>query len=286
MGQVEEMPAALWVRRGAPPRMSLPHQHDDLEINIVLEGAMEYLFGGTPVTVQAGEVAVFWAAVPHRLIGSCPGDVCWIHLPLSTVLSWSLPESDVRVLLSRDPVIVPRRDLPGDVVALFEAWRSELTGEHGEAALLEAQAFVRRVMARRRLGAARHRGSDGGDLVGGEMVAVPPAGEAAPAVSHAVAMARCIASRFREPLTVDDVAASVHLSSGYAMSVFKEALAMTMGDYLVRCRVAEAQRLLITTSHSAGEVAHEAGFSSQSSFYAHFSRVCGCPPAEYRRRLR
>src|SRR5690606_22893000 len=51
---VIEMDPALWVRRGDPPTMDRPHRHDDLEVNVVLRGRLDYLFGGSRVSVEAG----------------------------------------------------------------------------------------------------------------------------------------------------------------------------------------------------------------------------------------
>ncbi|TXR57200.1 helix-turn-helix transcriptional regulator [Quadrisphaera setariae] len=58
---------------------------------------------------------------------------------------------------------------------------------------------------------------------------------------------------------------------------------MTLGGYLLGCRLAEARRLLLTTDASTADVAHAAGFGSQSSFYDHFTRQTGTTPAAYRR---
>ncbi|WNY34019.1 helix-turn-helix transcriptional regulator [Curtobacterium flaccumfaciens] len=68
--------------------------------------------------------------------------------------------------------------------------------------------------------------------------------------------------------------------------MFRQDVGTTIGEYLTRCRVAEAQRLLATTSMTTSEIAHAAGFGSQSSFYAHFTRACGSAPGAYRARAR
>ena len=39
-------------------------------------------------------------------------------------------------------------------------------------------------------------------------------------------------------------------------------------------------------SMTTSEIAHAAGFGSQSSFYAHFTRACGSAPGAYRARAR
>lgn len=268
--------------------MLRPHRHDDLEINIVLNGRLDYLFAGTSLSVGPGEIAVFWAAMPHRLIDPQEGDTCWVHLPLSTVLSWSLTSEHVCTLLQMAPVIVPLEAVPGDVVAQFEAWRYELVGEHPEIAMLEAQALVRRVLSHQRKSRVLEEPQDeasGQSPPPGSGRSVSAEAGRHYASGHVAGMAQHIATFFREPITVPDIASSVHLSPAYAMGVFRDALGVTLGEYLLRCRIAEARRLLITTGWTAGEIAMRAGFSSQSSFYAHFKRACGISPAAYRRQF-
>src|SRR5699024_6309232 len=90
--------AALWCRRGSPPRMESMHRHNDIEINVVLRGRLQYVFAGRPLAVREGQIAAFWAAQPHGLIDSRPGDVAWVHVPLPTVLGWRLPDREIGAL--------------------------------------------------------------------------------------------------------------------------------------------------------------------------------------------
>uniref|UniRef100_UPI0012F865C4 helix-turn-helix transcriptional regulator n=1 Tax=Promicromonospora kroppenstedtii TaxID=440482 RepID=UPI0012F865C4 len=106
------------------------------------------------------------------------------------------------------------------------------------------------------------------------------------AAARATAMAQYVAEHYREPITATDVARAVHLSPSHAMTLFKRVVGTTVGAYIARCRVAEAQRLLITSDRTAAEIAHAAGFTAQSSFYDTFRQVCGVAPGDYRRGLR
>ena len=90
----------------------------------------------------------------------------------------------------------------------------------------------------------------------------------------------------RSPIAVADIAASVHLTPSHAMTVFRRTAGVTLSDYVTMCRVAEAQRLLLTTSMKVTEIAEDAGFGSLSSFYEHVSAACGMTPREYRRQGR
>lgn len=276
---IDSMAAAVWAHRGPAPLMERPHRHDDLEINIVLEGRLDYLFGATRLTVSVNEIALFWAATPHRLIDSLtpePGDHCWVHIPLATVLAWGLSDEDLRSLLTDRPIVLPTGVVGRDLRSTFETWMVDLPGgDLQQPALLEVQALISRLLHHNAHRAdPDHPPVDPDHLSGDAMM------------RHVVQMARFVVTSFRRPITASDVAGETHLHPTYAMTVFRRNMGMTLGNYLTRCRVAEAQRLLITTSLTTAEIGYASGFGSQSSFYGHFTRVCGCSPNAYRRSLR
>ena len=282
---VEEMLPGLWVRRGAPPPMFSMHRHDDVEINVVLHGQLHYLFGGRPLTIREGEIAVFWAAQPHGLVDSRAGDMCWVHVPFSMFLDWGLPEAQTAPLLSAEPLITHDPDLARRIAHLAEQWGEEVGGtepdvvsaaeagaggESAQIALLEIQATVRRILR------ASSRPGPAAPL--SEAGSVP-----ASRLRQVSTMARYVRDHHGSPLTVADIAACVHLTPSHAMTVFRRTAGVTLGDYVTMCRVAEAQRLLLTTSLRITEIAGAAGFGSLSSFYQHVTAACGMTPREYRR---
>lgn len=283
---VEEMPAGLWIRRGSPPPMVSMHRHDDVEINVVLDGQLHYLFGGQPLTIREGEIAVFWAAQPHGLVDSRTGDMCWVHVPFSMFLSWGLPESQTAPLLSAQPLITHAPELALRIAHTAERWGEEVGGsepgggtdndaddDSAEIALLEIQAAVRRILRASSL-ANPEPPADGAGSV--------PAAR----LRQVSAMAQHVRDNHRSPLAIAGIAASVHLTPSHAMTVFRRTAGVTLGDYVTMCRVAEAQRLLLTTSLKVTEIAEAAGFGSLSSFYEHVSAACGMTPREYRRQGR
>jgi AraC-like DNA-binding protein len=270
--QIEIGQPSLLGWAGRPILMDVAHQHDDLEINLVAEGGtMLYLFGGVPVEVGPGCVAAFWAAVPHQLVASSATRAHWVQVPFATFLGWGLPTALVSRLLSGMPLVTPPSAAMETDPASFAQWAADLSSDHPERrriAMLEVEARVRRI-ALATLGQPVHHYT-GGD----------------PALVQVVAMVRHIAEHFREPLTVADVARTARLHPNYAMSQFRKVVRTTIVDYLTRCRLAEARRLLVTTDLPIADVASESGFSSVSRFYTAFSSGCGMPPATYRREHR
>ncbi|SDS98115.1 helix-turn-helix domain-containing protein [Actinopolymorpha singaporensis] len=267
----EHIGLACW--SGLSSVMECAHRHDDIEVNLAEGGALTYLFGGVPVEIAPGTAAAFWAAVPHQLVRApAHTRVHWITIPLDRFLRWGLTDGLVGRLLQGQPLVAATSAGTLDASG-FERWSADLsTGdpELRDIALLEIQAWIRRLA----------RGATPVEAVADAEAA--SGGETA--VERAATMARFIAERFREPLTVADIAAAVHVHPHHAMGVFRNVVGTTLGAYLTQCRVAEAQRLLLTTGAGMAEIAHAAGFGSQSRFYSCFTAACGEPPGAYRRR--
>lgn len=268
---VHGQPEALSCWQGQPQRMSWAHRHDDVELNWCRTGELVYLFGGDRVAIPAGGLAAFWAAAPHQLIG-CAEDSAtyWLTVPLSTALGWELAEPFVTDLLQGRPLVTQVGTGHTVASALFDQWIADFadgTPYLRASAELEIAGLLRRLALQ---------------------MSVYRPGDRHPeerAFAHAAAMARYITEHFADPLKVTDIARSVHLHPGYAMTVFRSVIGVTLSSYLTQCRVAEAQRLLISTNLSIAQIGHSVGFQSQSRFYDAFARSCGQPPATYRQSL-
>ena len=273
---VDNLPSELRCWQGRAFAMSSAHRHDDVEVNLVECEPLTYLFGGTLVTVEPGQAALFWASVPHRQLDTPrirDAHVRWLHVPLARVLGWGLPEQAVGELLRGTPLITRQPEYPDS--AAFARWSQELGSEAPDLnaiALLEIQAGIRRLLR-----SALPQSSDAADPAGSRRP------EVTDAVRHVVAMARYITQHYREPIRAADVAAAAHLHPNYAMTVFREVLGTTIHTYLTDRRIAEAQRLLLTGTATTTEIAEASGFGSHSGFYAAFSQACGVPPGTYRR---
>jgi AraC-like DNA-binding protein len=61
---------------------------------------------------------------------------------------------------------------------------------------------------------------------------------------------------------------------------------MSLLDYVIQYRIAQAQRLLLTTDDNILDIAMQTGFGSSSNFYVTFKKLCGQSPGAYRQALR
>ena len=85
-----------------------------------------------------------------------------------------------------------------------------------------------------------------------------------------------------DPVTRDDVAAALGLSSTHLGRLFRERTGMTFRQFLNQTRVAKAQQLLLLPGKTVAGVARDLGYSTTAAFSRSFERVCGAPPSVYR----
>jgi AraC-like DNA-binding protein len=257
---------------GVPAVMAIAHRHDDIEVNVVVDGELVYLFGGRTVRIGAGQIGAFWAVMPHQLVHADTGSVShWLTIPISMFLGWSFPDAARSSLLAVRPLIGPT-DADEVESAAFARWSGDLaSGSHERrgVAALEMQAKLRRLA----LATAHPLGEENEHERAGST----------PAMTHAAAMARFVAQRYAEPIGPADIAAAAHLHPHYAMTVFRKVVGTTLGRYLSECRVAQAQRLLLGSDLPVTEVGIRSGFTSSSRFFAAFTEVCGISPGAYRK---
>ncbi|MBN8594170.1 MAG: helix-turn-helix domain-containing protein [Anaerolineae bacterium] len=253
----------LTVSSRAPFVMEKPHRHSEIELNLVETGSLIYRFGGIQYTFQAGDLAIFWGAVPHQLVevGAPPHFTC-VTLPLAWCLQLNLPAAFMQRLMDGHPLVDTQTDSAFDQ-ALFRRWSADFlraSEDFHPIILLELEARLRRMALAWQPQDERYK---------------PPR-------SKSEMMAQFIARHYAEPLTVEQIAVAANLRPNYAMSLFRRDYHMTLIEYLAQHRVANAQRLLAMTDHKIIDIALDCGFQSYSRFYEVFVEVSGRSPAAYR----
>ena len=95
-----------------------------------------------------------------------------------------------------------------------------------------------------------------------------------------------LATSFCQPITLDDAAREACLSKFHYLRLFQRAFGETPHALLKRMRFEEAQRLLLIGDLPVTEICFEVGYENVQSFSRVFHQIAGCPPIEYRRRMR
>lgn len=94
-----------------------------------------------------------------------------------------------------------------------------------------------------------------------------------------------IKENYQEKITLQDMAAYVHMSNGHFCRSMKKTFQLTPVEFLSHYRVTKAVRLIETTKKKMTEIAYEVGFQSFNRFHISFKQVMECTPIQYRRRM-
>lgn len=260
--------------------MTKPDRHDEIELNFLDQGRLTYLIGGNRITVEAQALTLFWAAVPHQIIQF--ENVTHYHvmtIPFGSFLQWGLPQ-DLQMQLILGNVLSAEADetIAAHDKTLFNQWHRDLSdsdNESQEIVLLELKArllrLARSYSQRPSLPAARSESQSSGG---------------SPNLEKAEQMAGYIARNFKTRLLIQEIADSVDLHPDYAATLFRKTFGTTLNSLITRHRVAEAQRLLVTSNEQIINVALSSGFDSLSRFNRAFKQVTGTTPSKFRKQCR
>ena len=94
-----------------------------------------------------------------------------------------------------------------------------------------------------------------------------------------------IHSNIEKKITLEKVAAHIHISSNYLCYFFKENTGFKFCEYINICRINVAKDYLDNSSNALDVISFKCGFNSQSHFSTTFKKYVGVSPNEYRKRI-
>ena len=93
--------------------------------------------------------------------------------------------------------------------------------------------------------------------------------------------AKYLENNYGGDLSIEEIARSLYISSGYLRAVFKKEYGCTVNDYLLKVRISEAKRLLLEKDKKIYEIAALCGFKTSQHFSTTFKSVLGVSPKEF-----
>lgn len=97
-----------------------------------------------------------------------------------------------------------------------------------------------------------------------------------------------IEEHHREPLTLEEIADSIHVSKSECCRCFQRALGLSPFEYLMKYRIFESTRKMMcgcAEAESISELAASVGFNSPSYYNKLFRKYVKCTPSEYKKAL-
>ncbi|MFC4599031.1 response regulator [Cohnella hongkongensis] len=95
---------------------------------------------------------------------------------------------------------------------------------------------------------------------------------------------RYIEEHYAEELTNARIASSVYLTTTYVCLLFKQETGMTLNDYVIETRIAQAKRLLADPANRLYDVCYAVGYKDPGYFGKLFKKMTGYTPGEFRER--
>lgn len=265
----EKLPADFVMQRHRPLPMRNAHVHGHVEILLPVGCSLTYQTQMGPCYAPDGIISVLWGQIPHRVSDiDGNGEILIANLPLSDLLSWSMPEFFLAELFAGTLVVAKNRDSldPG----LFERWCNDYVGSDKNliaVARMELQLRLRRQ-----------------SILGWEANSRPKQ-IIAPSTQQSIRvqkMIRFMAEHYRTPLTVGDIASHAGVSEGHAMGMFQRILNTSIKSYLTKLRLHHARAALTNGNDKILSIALDSGFGSLSRFYEVFVAETGQTPRAFR----
>lgn len=260
----------FFIERHIADSMGAAHWHSHVELNLLERGAMTYLFNGRREPVEAGRLVLFWAAIPHRSIAVTPSSpLLCAYLPLADFLAQPLDAGFKRALMQGRLLAAPAPDALD--LALADRWLADWeTGEPRQRQLVVDELLLRV----RRFALAT------------DLEDRPPSAGAGLPTARVETLIELVHAHFGEPLSLARLGRLAGIHPSTAETAFRRTLGISVNEYLLRYRLAQALHRLADSDAPILDIAFACGFGSASRFYGVFRQRTGTTPRQFRARLR
>ncbi len=249
-----------------------PHAHAGaMEICYLAKGTQLYQVGRQDCVLRGGDVFVTWPDETHST-GEAPqekGVLYWIQFFIparpARFLNWT--GDDARKLVNALTAI-PHRHFGGEPVLariLDDVLQVATAGDQPlRTVMLHTRLadFLLRVLACSRQN---------------------PRSCVSPVINQ---LLRVMETQVEQPLNLSQLAERANLSVSRLKARFKSEVGIPPAEYIQRCQIAAAKRLLADQRHTVTDVAYRLGFESSQYFATVFKRYTGTTPAQWAERAR
>ncbi|WP_267553794.1 helix-turn-helix domain-containing protein [Rhizobium rhizogenes] len=259
------------IERHTADAMAAAHWHDHVEVNLLLEGEMTYLFNGRQEQVEAGRLVLFWAAIPHQTIAvTANAPLVCAYLPLVDFLALPIDGEARQAIMQGRFLREGNRETPDTI--MVPRWEKEWrTGSAVRQRLIVEEVRLRM----RRLILDNSESAD-------STISISPVSSGGQTVRYVETLTNLINSQYANPISVTDLAGLAGIHASTANKAFRSVLGISVNDYLTRYRIARAMQRLTDTNDPVLQIGFDCGFGSSSRFYEIFKERTGTTPRQFR----
>lgn len=259
------------------------HWHNELEIDFISEGTATYIFGNSSVSVSEGDAILVKSNVFHSIFSHTVN--CKI---ISIIFSPSIIFGNEPNLMHENYINFVNNPQDNAIIFLSE-------NKFGKSVI----SYIREIID---LNLQKDFGYDlltkssmlqlwyllVKDMPGAS-VSEEPKSESIKVNIDDIRIKDAITfiqENYPSPLSLEEIAASVHLSKSECCRLFKRIMGQTPFEYLLHFRIAQACDIMINSQRndeSISDLAGRVGFNSASYFNKLFKEYIGCTPSDFRK---
>lgn len=267
----------LYRKHGFPDPLVRWHYHPEYELHLLTHSAGKAFVGDYIGNFYPGALFLVGPNVPHNWISYTEADEYY-------------PERDQVVLFTHEMIAQARDVLPEfaqlDGLLLHAGSGIEFLGERD---IEQAGRLIELIGASSGLEAFAHfialvaglaRASDYRLLSGNQYLRVNGGEKNMQRVNQAV---NYIFSHYREELSLEEVAAELHMHPTYFSRFFRRATGRRFVEFVNSLRINRACDLLTNSQAAVTAICFEVGFTNISNFNRHFMAFKGMTPSRYRK---
>ena len=94
-----------------------------------------------------------------------------------------------------------------------------------------------------------------------------------------------VIKNFKNNISLDEVAATIHMTPASFCRYFKRCTYKTFIQYLNEIRIGYAKKLLVEDKYNISQVAYECGFNNLSNFNKQFKKTTEMTPKNYKNKV-
>ncbi|WP_125705927.1 AraC family transcriptional regulator [Lacticaseibacillus daqingensis] len=244
------------------------HQHDFIELSILLDGSSDYRISGQWQHVTAGQALLFNPGVWHQETQKPRTHSTQLHiglreLALPGVTPGALPFADSVVALGEQQAAFM-------ACARRVAAESQAAGAFGHDVMVQAQVvellcLLLRALPDNRVSADR--------VMTGEPAATTDQRALVAAATY------YLEAHYREALTLTALAAELHVAPAHLSRTFKAVNGVSPMTFLTQLRLKKAHQILRDTDWPVNQVAGAVGYQDPFYFSRLFKQHYGSPPS-------
>ena len=247
------------------------HWHSYFEITWVLEGKGNYFVNGQEYTMEKDDIIIFNNVEPHgwKLLGGNMKLLVMIFSPEFVAEKISLFDAEyLKPFVERGSNFKNRVGREEKVNEEIRISIREIYQERKEGYPLMIKANVLRILTM--LIRAYQDETKSGEMLKEKKNAMKRLEQAFTYIND----------HYCEKITLEEVAASVYMSSNYFSSYFRRVANISFSDYVTRLRVNRAREMLRENGANVTEIAMECGFNNISNFYRLYKKHMGKTPGD------